>query len=124
MRKLQRFWAEFRSQPGILQYGEWLVLLMVAFLLLLPAPARAGEMTATYGTNRVTVSDRPCTHAGTLAHIKPEAREHYRMARGMIDGKDFYGCWRAFDVRVFVTWEDGEFSALAMADFSDEKPGI
>lgn len=93
-------------------------------LMLLAFPAFGAEMTATYGPNRVTLSDRACTHAGTLAHIKEEAREHYRMARGLVSGEDLFGCWRAFNATVFVTWEDGEYSPLPMGDFTSEKPGI
>jgi hypothetical protein len=102
------------------------ILCAIGFALLLVAsPVKAGEMTATYGPNHVTLSERSCSHAATLARIQPEAaREHYRMARGFIGGQDFFGCWRAVNTTVFVIWEDGEYTPLPMADFGTGKPGV
>ena len=92
-----------------------IVLVLAAFAAV---SASAAEMVAKNGDDVIRLQDRPCVHAGTLAQIKPEWREHFRMARALLDGHDWFACWLVTPQgTIAIVFEDGDTTDLPMGVF-------
>lgn len=86
--------------------------------LLAAGPALSAEMVAKNGEDSITLQDRPCVHAGTLAQLKPEYRERFRMGRAKLQGQDWFLCWIVTpQSSIAIVFEDGDTLDLPMAVF-------
>lgn len=118
--RLKRFWSEFRDQPWIFQFGEWLALVFIAAGLLLPGPVRAADqvMRNKDAGLEIRLMERPCADA-LREHIKPEYRDQFQSARATIRGSRFEGCWIADGEDITLIFENGEWVAMNRSQFSD-----
>jgi hypothetical protein len=125
MRKLQRFWSEFRDQPWIFQFGEWLAMALIAFGLLLPGVAKAAaEMVYTSGDLTIRLHDVPCRHAVLSEGLKEAGAEKpAQAATVMIRGTPIPACWGLSEDKVLVVDVMGNGGYVLANDFKPN-PGI
>lgn len=98
--------------------------LIAAFLAFFALSASAAEMVAKNGDEVIRLQDRPCVHAGTLAQIKPEFRERFRMARATLQGRQWFACFIVTPKGdVHLVFEDGDELELPTRAFKAD-PGV
>jgi hypothetical protein len=93
-------------------------------LLLIASPAIAGDLVlkSADGSQELRLYESKCSHAGTLAHLKPEHHDKFRNAR-ILDRKgniENYGCWvEAAPDTAFIIFEDGSYTDFSLSKFKD-----
>jgi hypothetical protein len=121
MRKLQRFWSEFRDQPWIFQFGEMLAIALISLGLLMPGVAKAGEMVARNGSDEVRVSDKPCANGAVVEHIRLAGGnvDTFREAAVRFGGKSYAACYRVAGGFVHLVYEDGDQGIVPTGEFKE-----
>lgn len=119
MRKLQRFYTDFRALPGIVRFGI-LLALAILVMLVVPSGAKAQDLIARKGADSVTISERPCAVASVLIQIDrilPDEREKFQRADGTFGGKKYFACWRTSPGGVHLIYEDGDQGVVPLTEF-------
>jgi hypothetical protein len=116
MRKLQRFYTDFRALPGIVRFGI-LLALAILVMLVVPSGAKAQDRIARQGADSVTITDRPCGQKDILGTIGERVGSEFLAAHGRFGGKDYRACWRPLGPSAHIVYEDGDQGIVPLADF-------
>lgn len=123
MKTARRLWLAWLALPEVIRMAA-VVALAIFIGMALPHAARGEEAVLSNGRNVIHLSQNQCTHAATLAMLKPEWRAKFKDARATIDGRLWSACWLLKDDgTVHLVFEDGDETDVPMAVFRSD-PGV